>query len=86
MIFPVSVTQLIAIAGVVSAALVLAFFIGVCHERDSKRRAVHRVAIGEARKDPEIRKMAADVRRRCETRKLGLRLVQGGKRERGEFA
>ncbi len=66
------------VALLISASLYLAFFLGASWQRTRAARQLYEAAIAEARKDPEVRKLAADVRRRCET-KARLRLVSGGR-------
>lgn len=66
-----------AVFGVLGG-IALAIFV-----RDSIENAAYRRAIDEARKDPEVRKMARDVRTRLETRSR-FRLIRGG-RDRGPF-
>jgi hypothetical protein len=55
------------------------------HERDSRGRRIYRETIGAAKDDPVFRSMASDVKRRAAVKRMGLRVIAGGTRDRGPF-
>lgn len=62
------------------------FAITLLAARVLRARRRYLAAVAEMKSDPAMRKIARDTRRKHEVKRMGLLVVQGGRRDRGPFA